>query len=96
MAEQTEQAARTDVSPLQSWIIRHPIANCERQNEVGPGRMLPHKFRRAVLRSSHTSRLSSASPRGSAINPDELTGRDRRPVRQIADLRSLPAAIKYG
>ena len=26
MAEQTEQAARTDVSPLRSWIIRHPIA----------------------------------------------------------------------
>jgi membrane protease YdiL (CAAX protease family) len=26
MAEQTEQAARTDLSPLRSWIIRHPIA----------------------------------------------------------------------
>jgi uncharacterized protein len=26
MAEQTEQAARTDVSLLRSWIIRHPIA----------------------------------------------------------------------
>jgi len=26
MAEQTEQAAGTDVSPLRSWIIRHPIA----------------------------------------------------------------------
>jgi CAAX protease family protein len=26
MAEQTEQAARTDVSPLRSWIIKHPIA----------------------------------------------------------------------
>jgi CAAX protease family protein len=26
MAERTEQAARTDVSRLQSWIIRHPIA----------------------------------------------------------------------
>ena len=26
MAEQTEQAARTDASPLRSWIIRHPIA----------------------------------------------------------------------
>ena len=26
MAEQTEQAARTDVSPLRSWIVRHPIA----------------------------------------------------------------------
>ena len=26
MAEQTEQAARTDVAPLRSWIIRHPIA----------------------------------------------------------------------
>ena len=26
MAEQTEQAARTDVSPLRMWIIRHPIA----------------------------------------------------------------------
>ena len=26
MAEQTEHAARTDVSPLRSWIIRHPIA----------------------------------------------------------------------
>lgn len=25
MTEQTEQAARTDVSPLRSWIIRHPI-----------------------------------------------------------------------
>src|SRR5215212_8269006 len=26
VAEQTEQAGRTDVSPLRSWIIRHPIA----------------------------------------------------------------------
>jgi uncharacterized protein len=26
MAEQTEQAARMDVSPLRSWIIKHPIA----------------------------------------------------------------------
>ena len=26
MAEQTEQAAGTDVSPLRLWIIRHPIA----------------------------------------------------------------------
>src|SRR4249920_3464699 len=26
MAEQTEQAPRTDVTPLRSWIIRHPIA----------------------------------------------------------------------
>jgi predicted benzoate:H+ symporter BenE len=26
MAEQTQQAARADVSPLRSWIIRHPIA----------------------------------------------------------------------
>ena len=26
MAEQTEHAARTDVSPLRLWIIRHPIA----------------------------------------------------------------------
>ena len=26
MAEQTEQAAGTDFSPLRSWIIRHPIA----------------------------------------------------------------------
>src|SRR5215211_4246996 len=26
MAEQTEQAARTDLSPLRAWIIRHPIA----------------------------------------------------------------------
>ena len=26
MAGQTEQAARTDVSPLRSWIVRHPIA----------------------------------------------------------------------
>jgi membrane protease YdiL (CAAX protease family) len=26
MAEQTERAARTDVSPTRSWIIRHPIA----------------------------------------------------------------------
>jgi uncharacterized protein len=25
MAEQTEQAARTDLSPLRSWVIRHPI-----------------------------------------------------------------------
>jgi hypothetical protein len=25
MAEHTEQAGRTDVSPLRSWIIRHPI-----------------------------------------------------------------------
>jgi uncharacterized protein len=25
MAEQTEQATQTDVSPLRSWIIRHPI-----------------------------------------------------------------------
>ena len=27
MAGQTEQAARTDVSPLRSWIVRHPIAS---------------------------------------------------------------------
>jgi uncharacterized protein len=26
MAGQTEQAARSDVSPLRSWIVRHPIA----------------------------------------------------------------------
>ncbi|MFL5514003.1 MAG: hypothetical protein ACJ8CN_16385 [Gemmatimonadales bacterium] len=26
MAEQTEQAARMDVSPLRLWIIRYPIA----------------------------------------------------------------------
>jgi hypothetical protein len=26
MAEQTEQAARTDLSPPRAWIIRHPIA----------------------------------------------------------------------
>jgi hypothetical protein len=26
VAEQTEQAAGTDFSPLRSWIIRHPIA----------------------------------------------------------------------
>jgi hypothetical protein len=25
MAEQTEQATQTDVSPLRFWIIRHPI-----------------------------------------------------------------------
>jgi len=26
MAGQTEQAARTDISPLRLWIVRHPIA----------------------------------------------------------------------
>jgi hypothetical protein len=26
MAGQTEHAARTDISPLRSWIVRHPIA----------------------------------------------------------------------
>ena len=26
MAGPTEQAARTDLSPLRSWIVRHPIA----------------------------------------------------------------------
>ena len=27
MAGQTEHAARTDISPLRSWIVRHPIAS---------------------------------------------------------------------
>jgi hypothetical protein len=26
MAGQTEHAARTDTSPLRSWLVRHPIA----------------------------------------------------------------------
>jgi hypothetical protein len=26
MAGPTERAARTDLSPLRSWIVRHPIA----------------------------------------------------------------------
>jgi hypothetical protein len=26
MAWPTERAARTDISPLRSWIVRHPIA----------------------------------------------------------------------
>ena len=26
MAGPAEQAARTDLSPLRSWIVRHPIA----------------------------------------------------------------------
>jgi hypothetical protein len=27
MAGKTEQVARTDISPLRSWIVRHPIAS---------------------------------------------------------------------